>query len=165
MTYVLQSEKPLSNRLYFRVAILLKKISSWCRCSRRLSPDGSSPLTSSGFHHCSRPGLSPQLPRGPIDGATAGGVSQGRVRACPMGSVGWGAEPYFCSSSGPQAWCFSLCQYVARFWSAVCARCKEAHSFRTLGPACRLHVYAAHQSAPVCLAQGAGAPRGKWGRV
>lgn len=130
ITRTFQSDKACSNLLYCRANILLKKNSSCCRCSQSLSPDGSSPFTSSQ-PHCFRPVLSSGLqlralaedPNRQGD-AEGGGGPCGRDRTCPMGSSGWGAGPYFSCSlerrrSAPP-W-FSmwrvprlLCVYVAR---------------------------------------------------
>lgn len=159
--------QPGSKLGYVRGYSLLKRISSRSRGSRRLPPGGSSPHASSLWRALrSRRARAPPAPGRPGLGGRRGGRElRGRGPACPMASPGRGAGRYFSHLPGPRARSASGSQYVARAPPAVCASFEGKQALGRLDSACRLHVYSAHQSGPVRVAEGAGAPRGKRGRV
>lgn len=120
---------PLS--LYFRANLLLEKVPSWCRCSRRLSlqmavacslPPGFNP-------HCFPGPLTsrPQLPAPAQDPATGRrrGVLEGG--AGPNGLPPWEAGPRFQLLLGPQALFASLTPVCGAF--PVCSRVARKSKF------------------------------------
>ncbi|XP_025243859.1 alpha-aminoadipic semialdehyde dehydrogenase isoform X2 [Theropithecus gelada] len=97
---ILQFQNPCYSLLYFSANILLKRIPSWSRGSRSLSPDGSSPLLPMALP-LFQAGFSRRHLRKTRGRRGGGGVVPcGRDRVCPMGSLGRGAGLYFSNSTG-----------------------------------------------------------------
>ncbi|XP_011797516.1 PREDICTED: alpha-aminoadipic semialdehyde dehydrogenase [Colobus angolensis palliatus] len=97
---ILQFQNPCYSLLYFSGNILLKRIPSWSRGPRSLSPDGSSPLLPMALP-LFQEGFSRRHLRKTRGRRGGGGVvPRGRDRVCPMGSSGRGAGLYFSHSTG-----------------------------------------------------------------
>ncbi|XP_011836611.1 PREDICTED: alpha-aminoadipic semialdehyde dehydrogenase [Mandrillus leucophaeus] len=97
---ILQFQNPCYSLLYFSANILLKRIPSWSRGSRSLSPDGSSPLLPMALP-LFQAGFSRRHLRKTRGRRGGGGVVPcGRDRVCPMGSLGRGAGLCFSNSTG-----------------------------------------------------------------
>lgn len=110
---------------------------------------------------CSRPPLSSGGAPGEDRLAGGGGGESGGGAGRAQLALPSGGRGSISAAPGPQARGTSRARNVERPGSVQCAPSEGQQTLGTWGPACRLHVRSAHQSAPVFLAEGAGAPRGE----